>query len=870
MSPPGPIKILQLQERLNKLSEQQAQTWDALFYRPQEAYNTFKDLQSEVDAAYREYEEWIRQEVTTVHRRALEARTSLLLGQGHAALLMGRLSEACHIFQQALGVPGEEPGPTRTGLLAELGDICYQQGLFDDAVRYYKQVYDEVIVLADTFHRQAQGIDEKWADQRASYEKMAKDLWQLAAQSLGSLAGCALMLDDRAGFARYTGEAKELARVHGLQELYRQFRLNELKLRIISDATGEFTKELSDLAEETFTEDASIQIDLKLFLAERALSRGEKSGVDEAKRYLDEAEQRAEDNHLPFSKWSVMLARIGFFEALGQIDNAIQEAQELLRMTREANIQLWVQQALNALILAQLRSDDPAQRAQADQDIEELSKSGNSRYLAQALYARALRLTNEQRFEEAMRDIERAESCAVEGFHQRKLLLFAKFVLLVKMDRKEDALKQGYEAIRQFSEALVPPGEQLQAQWKDTLQHLEALYTGMASLLIEMAQPGYHRQAFDIAEKGKAQIMRQQLAWSGQRVSEASKESSKIDFDELRASLASESAALAMFGLGESKSWVFIVDSQHQEPQYYPINDLKIDTFKKWELAGQRDKVARQKLFNALPELSKLLLPPLREVVQHCKVLYLVPSALLYALPFAALSFTDGSYLIEHCALAYVPSIAVLHWCRSRYHGVAEHTCLALGVGAYEDCSFAEQAQAVAALPWAATELLPETTTATELLSKMQRFTVVHLSCHGVVNSRNPDILQASSLMLKDTLTAKQVFALYGATHLELAFLNACLSGGFQHQMSNEVGGFWQAFLQAGAAALIATLTLVDPVPAQQLALSFYKHWLAGKATKAEALRQAQLELLKPQLELPKERRKLYHWASHILIGDHR
>lgn len=77
--------------------------------------------------------------------------------------------------------------------------------------------------------------------------------------------------------------------------------------------------------------------------------------------------------------------------------------------------------------------------------------------------------------------------------------------------------------------------------------------------------------------------------------------------------------------------------------------------------------------------------------------------------------------------------------------------------------------------------------------------------------------------------------------------------------MSREVGGFWQAFLQAGAPTLIATLVLVDPGSVQQLILEFYKNLLAGNITEAEALRQA-------QLKLRKERREGYHWASHILI----
>lgn len=81
--------------------------------------------------------------------------------------------------------------------------------------------------------------------------------------------------------------------------------------------------------------------------------------------------------------------------------------------------------------------------------------------------------------------------------------------------------------------------------------------------------------------------------------------------------------------------------------------------------------------------------------------------------------------------------------------------------------------------------------------------------------------------------------------------------------MNSEVGGFWEAFLAAGAASLIATLSYVDPLSAQMLARQFYREWLSGEATKAEALRRAQLWMRshRPEPE---------HWATHILIGDHR
>jgi len=89
------------------------------------------------------------------------------------------------------------------------------------------------------------------------------------------------------------------------------------------------------------------------------------------------------------------------------------------------------------------------------------------------------------------------------------------------------------------------------------------------------------------------------------------------------------------------------------------------------------------------------------------------------------------------------------------------------------------------------------------------------------------------------------------------------MSGEFHSGLGGEVGGFWQAFLARCTASLVATLAYVHPRYAQQLPLDFYREWLGGRVTKAEAPRRAQLGMLRQNVE-PR------HWACHILIGEHR
>jgi CHAT domain-containing protein len=144
------------------------------------------------------------------------------------------------------------------------------------------------------------------------------------------------------------------------------------------------------------------------------------------------------------------------------------------------------------------------------------------------------------------------------------------------------------------------------------------------------------------------------------------------------------------------------------------------------------------------------------------------------------------------------------------------------------------------------------------------QFTVLHLSCHGYLDTLMPTALLASHLEFKgESMSAKQVFEHQGQLTADLVFLNACRSGLFNTRRGNEIGGFWGGFLNAGAASIIATLRFVDPDSAHRLALKFYNAWTKEGVTKAEALRRAQLAMCQAGAELR-------YWASHVLVGAHR
>ena len=257
----------------------------------------------------------------------------------------------------------------------------------------------------------------------------------------------------------------------------------------------------------------------------------------------------------------------------------------------------------------------------------------------------------------------------------------------------------------------------------------------------------------------------------------------------------------------------------------------------------------------------------------------------LVSAPFGALTAPSGRYLAEERALSFVPSVSVLHSLRERparrygqeFLAVADPVLNRADPRAAGAVRCPEEA-ACAPLPRLASSEAeaaacsrlfgPERSVilsgleATE--SRLQRaaagsYRFWHFSSHIVVDGERPNH-SFIALTLPERLTVYDIVGL--PVRAEMVTLNGCDSGTGKSLPGAGVLGLARAFLAAGAQSVCATRWKI-PDEGGALVRRMYGHLLA-KATRAEALQRAQVEMIRAGDWRSEPR----YWAAYFLVGD--
>jgi CHAT domain-containing protein len=254
-------------------------------------------------------------------------------------------------------------------------------------------------------------------------------------------------------------------------------------------------------------------------------------------------------------------------------------------------------------------------------------------------------------------------------------------------------------------------------------------------------------------------------------------------------------------------------------------------------------------------QLYQWIVAPLKQDLAANKIETLVFSmdAGLRSIPIAA--FSNGEqFLIEQYSLALIPSFSLTD---TRYIPIANSQMLAMGISksTEEQTPLPGVAVEVPTLTnqlWRGREFLNEAATLENLqsLSRQQRFEIVHIATHAEFKPGNvsESYIQFwnSKLRLNELREFSQKVGWEIAPKVEMLVLSACRTA-----LGNEQAelGFAGLAVQAGVKTAIGSLWYASDEGALALMTEFYLQ-LQTAPIKTEALRQAQLAMLKEQVRI--------------------
>ena len=270
-----------------------------------------------------------------------------------------------------------------------------------------------------------------------------------------------------------------------------------------------------------------------------------------------------------------------------------------------------------------------------------------------------------------------------------------------------------------------------------------------------------------------------------------------------------------------------------------------------------------------LQQINDWLITPVEAELanSNIKTLVFIPDGALRNIPMSVLH--DGQqYLIEKYNLAVAPSLQLID-----PQPLVRENLVALTAGLTEARPHRPK---LGALPGVKLELdsinnhvssqvlLNESFTESNfnIVLNASGYEVVHLATHGEFSSQAEDtfLLTWDDLININELNSIIRADSKQANPIELLVLSACQTAVGDERAALGLAG---VAVRAGARSTLASLWYVSDEATKDLMTYFYQELAEGNITKAEALRQAQQQVLRDE-----EFQHPFYWSAFILLGN--
>lgn len=303
------------------------------------------------------------------------------------------------------------------------------------------------------------------------------------------------------------------------------------------------------------------------------------------------------------------------------------------------------------------------------------------------------------------------------------------------------------------------------------------------------------------------------------------------------------------------------------------------ETVTKFQKLLTNPSTSLQVFKTASQQLYDWLLKPVESNIEleksQIKTLVFVLDGALRNIPMASL-YNGKNYLVERYAIALAPSLQLLDpktLAPEQMYGLIGGLVDApsfkkgdLNFGTLENVDY-ELSEISKQLP-KTREIPPKKFNITNIQNQVSSsdFSIVHLATHGKFSS-NPD--ETFILAWDERIKVKELDKLLRQQNqsqsepIELLVLSACQTAQGDNRAALGLAG---VAVRAGARSTIASLWQVNDASTANLMSLFYEYYKKPQVTKAEALRQAQLTLLRDYPDTDYNRP--YYWAAFVIIGN--
>jgi len=278
---------------------------------------------------------------------------------------------------------------------------------------------------------------------------------------------------------------------------------------------------------------------------------------------------------------------------------------------------------------------------------------------------------------------------------------------------------------------------------------------------------------------------------------------------------------------------------------------------------------------SALSErLHGWLIAPIEAEMARAKTTLVVPFGSLYYLPFHALSTPDASgrpvHVLEKHRLGYLSSTTFFKMMDPE-RKARTNTLLGFANPDGTLVRARQELQRITSESYPGARVLYGQEATTERYFELAGgYDIIHFATHGVLSK---SALASHLKMAKGPLTVDDIVRfsdLEGKTGLVV--LSAC-EAALEHgnRAGDEFISLARAFGAAGAPAIVASLWQVDDKATSELMATFYAHLRKSpQVDTLEALRQAQLHVLRREEDGLRPYQHPGYWAPFVLIGDFR